>query len=71
VTRANPETRYTAEPVCPQCGKIQKDAYEIGAGHEGEHETDCDSCSTTFVVYRHVSWTYTTKVDYCTRIMEE
>lgn len=47
-------------PVCPHCGHIERDAWEMdfGPGFEGEIETDCGSCGREYIVSRivHVSY---------------
>jgi ribosomal protein L37AE/L43A len=57
------ETTHTDEPVCPYCGKVQPDAFEMGIGQlewDGEHE--CGFCEREFRVSRSCIVFYTTKV---------
>lgn len=57
------DTWHTDEPVCPYCGYVERDAWEIdfGPGIEGVCEIDCGSCDKTFEVSRNCSISYTTK----------
>ena len=50
------DTDYQDDPVCPHCGKIQSDAWELSDG--GEY--DCDHCEEDYVLSRHVEVTYST-----------
>ena len=56
------DTSLTASPVCPHCGHVERDAWEwnFGAGLEGEHTGECNSCGETFKTEREVSVYYTT-----------
>ena len=53
---------FTDEPVCPYCGKVQWDAWEIdlGPGLDGEGQISCGSCDKEFLIRRHCSVTYST-----------
>jgi hypothetical protein len=51
------ETTYTPAPVCPYCGHVEKDAWEISE-HANEH--DCNACGETMFIDRHVSVSYST-----------
>lgn len=51
------ETKYTDRPVCPYCGHVERDAWEIPE-HATEH--DCASCGETMFIQRHVSVSYST-----------
>jgi len=57
------ETIHTKEPVCPYCGHVQRDAWELnlGPGLEGDGEMDCGECERSFVVSRYCDITYKTK----------
>mgnify|MGYP007083488473 CR=1 FL=1 len=56
-----PDHEYTADPVCPHCGAVQRDAWEIDfGGCEGTTEIDCGECEKPMEVSRHCSVTYTT-----------
>lgn len=57
------DTSYTDNPVCPYCGAVDMDAWEInlGPGLEGDGESSCGSCEKTFFISRMVSISYTTK----------
>ena len=53
---------YTHEPVCPYCGRVYGDAWEInfGGDMEGSTEITCGACEKDFSVDRHVEVTYST-----------
>ncbi len=54
------DTEHTFVPVCPYCGAIQRDAWEIPfAGDEGI-EMDCDRCGKPIWIERYVSVEYST-----------
>lgn len=50
------ETKFTGQCVCPWCGYVQSDAWEMG---EGTHE--CGNCERSFEMSRDVDVTYSTK----------
>lgn len=52
------DTEYTDEPICPNCGTIQGDAWEWAQSEDGEIE--CGTCDYTIKWSRHVSITYST-----------
>ncbi len=52
-------TEWTDEPVCPYCGTVQRDSWELGDDDDGE--TDCDLCEKPFSYSRHVSVNWTTR----------
>lgn len=49
----------TTEPVCPYCGKVQRDAWEWGDDECGEVE--CDACGQEFFYTRRVTVYWTTR----------
>lgn len=49
----------TDEPVCPHCGKEQRDAWEWDDDECGE--TECGSCGREFSYTRHISINWTTR----------
>jgi uncharacterized Zn-finger protein len=61
--RVSVDTSYTDDPICPYCGKAQRDAWEIdlGPGYEGDGEMACGWCEREFYISRHVAISYTTK----------
>lgn len=54
---------YQTDPVCPYCGNVDTDAWEIDFGPvwEGETDTTCNDCAEDYHVQREVSVTYSTK----------
>ena len=62
VPKGEPETWMTDMPVCPYCGNLERDAWEInfGGGCDGDTDTDCGACGKTYHVSRQCSFTYTT-----------
>lgn len=55
------ELEQTYLPVCPHCGKEERDAWEINFGASEEAEINCGYCGNPFHIYRNVSVSYTTK----------
>lgn len=39
------DTSYTNEVICPYCGHVQSDSWEMRDG-----ENDCDDCEKTFLL---------------------
>ena len=47
----NINLRYNTEPVCPYCGKVQSDAWELHLKSDGDKtEVDCLACELPFTV---------------------
>jgi uncharacterized Zn-finger protein len=65
VTKADDpaDHEYTDEPVCPYCGELYEDAWEIDCGmsDDQEVEVDCPGCEKPFLVTRDITVRYTTK----------
>lgn len=49
-------TKYESQPVCPWCGDVMKDAWEL----KDEQETDCEACLKPILVFRDYEVTYNT-----------
>lgn len=49
-------TRHENKPVCPWCGHVMKDAWEL----RDEQETDCGECLKPIFVSRYTTCTYST-----------
>ena len=49
-----------SEPICPHCGHIEQDAWEIDFGPvlDGEREVSCNSCGEDYFLERIVSVDY-------------
>jgi len=55
------DTEYTDCPVCPYCGRADKDAWEIDFdGIDGDAESSCGSCGEDYSVSRHCILSYST-----------
>ena len=49
----------TDQPVCPHCGHIEQDAWEIDfGGCDGSTEVTCNSCGEEYFLTRMVSFYY-------------
>ena len=55
-------TLDTDSPVCPACGHIERDAWELDFGHglDGDTETSCGSCGEDYLCSRNCVVTYST-----------
>ena len=54
----------THNAVCPYCGYVERDSWEISLGDgygEGDGEHTCGECDRDYYVSRHVHVTYNTK----------
>ena len=53
---------YTSDIVCPHCGYVDQDSWEVGRGEEGDiGEQDCGRCEKPFSAQRHISVSYSTE----------
>lgn len=52
----------TSKPVCPHCGHVEQDAWEInfGPGLDGDTEVTCNSCGEEYFCERIVYIEYKT-----------
>lgn len=58
----NTKHEYTPAPVCPHCGHVMRDAWELPIdGPEGECEADCGECDKPFIVSRQITVYYSTQ----------
>lgn len=57
------ECRYRYDPMCPHCGHIIRDAWEInfGPGLDGETELLCGHCESEFICERSTEVRYSTR----------
>lgn len=57
------DTHLTDEPMCPYCGHVEEDAWEIdfGPGIEGDTETSCNECGRNYQVSRTCTVYYSTQ----------
>lgn len=51
---------HTRHPICPHCGSVERDAWEIDFGLSDSADIQCDKCEKTYHCTRHVSTTYIT-----------
>lgn len=49
---------FTNNAVCPYCGYVDKDSWELS---DNDDETQCASCDKVYSYKRNVSITYSTK----------
>lgn len=56
-----PDTYRTADPVCPHCGHVERDALELnfGPGIEGDTTVSCGSCGEEYHCERDAIIYYT------------
>jgi len=57
-------TDYTAHAVCPSCGYVDQDPWEIelgGSFGEGSGDVECYSCGEEFRLTRNISITYSSE----------
>lgn len=56
------EHKHTNNPVCPHCGHVERDAWEIdfGAGIDGDATVTCGSCGEDYFCQREVEVSYST-----------
>lgn len=57
------EMRLLDQPVCPHCGHVERDAWEIdfGPGLDGDTVHTCGSCGEEYEVSREVTVYYSTR----------
>ena len=55
------EETYGDMLICPYCGCVDKNCWELGGGEDEDGETDCGSCGKTFVWHRDITVEYTGK----------
>jgi transcription elongation factor Elf1 len=53
-------TSNTSLAVCPHCGHIYEDSWELCQKDEDIYEYDCEYCEKAFTVQANISVTYTT-----------
>lgn len=53
---------HTEAPVCPHCGAVERDAWEIdfGPGLDGDTVTNCGACGEDYFITRHTIVSYST-----------
>ena len=51
----------TNYPICPYCGDIDRDAWELDLMDGQRYEHDCLACERTYMVTCHVSIAYTSE----------
>lgn len=51
---------WTDELVCPHCGHVHSDSWEMNSGDEGDWDMECHECDETFDAQRHVTVKYST-----------
>jgi hypothetical protein len=62
---SNPPTELDCfanrDPICPHCGHVFRDAWDLDLDDEQSTDTECGECERTFRIICHVKVTYTTK----------
>jgi DNA-directed RNA polymerase subunit RPC12/RpoP len=58
------DTEHHPNVVCPKCGHVRRNAWEIDFGPclDGDAEIECGMCGAVLFVTRYVEVTHTTKV---------
>lgn len=54
--------RFTREIVCPYCGYVYTDSWEINSGEEDLDDINCAHCDELFSCERNVIISYSTEV---------
>lgn len=49
---------YEDEPICPYCGHVERDAWEISFQTDDCITHACNSCGEDYTLTRHVSVSY-------------
>lgn len=52
--------KWENKAICPHCGYIHQDSWEMNDGEEGEFNFNCEHCDKEFGVERHVCIEYST-----------
>ena len=47
------DTKHTRNPICPYCGNVERDAWEIDFGPYGEGDTEIDCCRCEKIYKAH------------------
>jgi uncharacterized Zn-finger protein len=55
---------FTPNAVCPYCGHIDRDSWELGDGGT-DGETECGACEKTYLWERNIIVEYSTKIKEC------
>lgn len=51
--------KYNREPICPYCGEVQSDAWELNLETDGaQREVDCLKCELPFTVQLNLTSSY-------------
>lgn len=55
------DTSHTSDPVCPHCGHVERDAWEMdfGPGLEGDTTVTCGACDEEYRCERNATIYYT------------
>lgn len=53
---------HTDDPVCPHCGHVVTDAWELDFNVIEQCEIECDECHKPFRVTRDCSVSYSTEI---------
>lgn len=55
---------YSEQPICPHCGSVERDAWEInfGPGLDGDTTHTCGSCGEDYFLERIVIVNYSSSI---------
>lgn len=53
------ESSYEDYPICPYCGDVDRDAWELDLTDEQTYEHECPACDKVYMITCHVSIAYT------------
>ncbi len=57
------DTDGTDMPICPHCGHVEKDPWELPfKGCDGDIEASCDACGLDYFLTRDCKFTYSSKI---------
>ena len=58
----DPDLSYNRDPVCPHCGYIMQDAWELHFDRDGdETEVECYRCDKKYKIIFNLEVTYSTE----------
>lgn len=56
------ETQNTDEAICPYCGHVEMDTWEVRPQNDGDSDTvDCETCDERYEITTHVVVTVSTR----------
>ena len=56
-----PDTAYEPEVICPHCGHVDRDAWELPLDHDGDSTVEeCGNCRELYTIQLHLTTEYST-----------